>query len=331
MSETLTLPGFEPMESTESTRSAEASPARTSRSLERVQVLTESEADYGESTPVSLASFDRASCSWRTSGLFAVEDSPAFLETLPRSLTWDRHTLSLLPPLVRLIYGTGSGSSLPTPTAKLGDARRGMPSAETAALRMAQGRRNLDDALALLPTPCAVDGKDGQTGDLYARLANVGRQRRSLMPTPTAGDASSSGSRNTATSKAHPGVSLTDWARGDGGTGRLLPTPQAHDAMTPKTPEQIEAMRARAKPRKGGGPPGINNLNEWAARQATTLLPTPQAQDHRNCADYSDGSRGHSPQLRHLGRGRLNPRFVEWMMNFPEGWTDVPEGSSATR
>lgn len=115
---------------------------------------------------------------------------------------------------------------------------------------MGQGRRNLDDALALLPTP-------------------------------TAGDASSSGSRNTATSKAHPGVSLTDWARGDGGTGRLLPTPQA--------------------------------------------------QDHRNCADYSDGSRGHSPQLRHLGRGRLNPRFVSWMMGFPEGWTDVPEGSSATR
>jgi hypothetical protein len=170
MSETLTLPGFEPMESTESTRSAEASPARTSRSLERVQVLTESEADYGESTPVSLAIFDRASSSWRTSGLFAAEDSPLYSETLPRSGMTRSGTLSLLPPLVRLIYGTGSGSSLPTPTAKLGDARRGMPSAETAALRMAQGRRNLDDALALLPTPCAVDGKDGQTGDLYARV-----------------------------------------------------------------------------------------------------------------------------------------------------------------
>lgn len=289
MSETLTLPGFEPMESTESTRSAEASPARTSRSLERVQVLTESEADYGESTPVSLASFDRASCSWRTSGLFAAEDSPLYSETLPRSGMTRSGTLSLLPPLVRLIYGTGSGSWLPTPMHSDVDRPR--------------------------RSPGSIERGGGPV----------------LLPTPTAGDANSSGSRNTATSKAHPGVSLTDWARGDGGTGRLLPTPQAHDAMTPKTPEQIEAMRARAKPRKGGGPPGINNLNEWAARQATTLLPTPQAQDHRNCADYSDGSRGHSPQLRHLGRGRLNPRFVEWMMNFPEGWTDVPEGSSATR
>ena len=97
--------------------------------------------------------------------------------------------------------------------------------------------------------------------------------QRGLIPTPTAGDASASGSRNTATSKAHPGLSLTDWARGDGGTGRLLPTPQA--------------------------------------------------EDHRNCADYSDRSRGHSPQLRHLGKGRLNPRFVEWMMGYPPGWTDL--------
>jgi hypothetical protein len=40
------------------------------------------------------------------------------------------------------------------------------------------------------------------------------------VPTPTVGDSRSAGSRNTATSKAKPGTSLTDWARGDGGTGR---------------------------------------------------------------------------------------------------------------
>lgn len=88
----------------------------------------------------------------------------------------------------------------------------------------------------------------------------------------TAGDAKASGSRNTATSKAHPGLSLTDWARGDGGAGRLMPTLQA--------------------------------------------------EDHRNCADYSDRSRGHSPQLRHLGSGRLNPRWCEPFMGYPPGWTD---------
>ena len=43
-----------------------------------------------------------------------------------------------------------------------------------------------------------------------------------LVPwtTPSASDAASAGSRNTPTSKAHPGQSLTDQARGDSGTGR---------------------------------------------------------------------------------------------------------------
>ena len=40
------------------------------------------------------------------------------------------------------------------------------------------------------------------------------------------------------------------------------PTPQAHDAACPKTPEQIKEMRARAPKRVSGGPPGISNLNE---------------------------------------------------------------------
>jgi DNA (cytosine-5)-methyltransferase 1 len=46
--------------------------------------------------------------------------------------------------------------------------------------------------------------------------------RKGLWPTPTAGDAAASGSRNTATSKAHLGISLTDAVRDDGGKGREL-------------------------------------------------------------------------------------------------------------
>jgi hypothetical protein len=34
------------------------------------------------------------------------------------------------------------------------------------------------------------------------------------------GDSKQAGSRNTATSKANPGVSLTDWSKQDGGQGR---------------------------------------------------------------------------------------------------------------
>lgn len=45
---------------------------------------------------------------------------------------------------------------------------------------------------------------------------------------------------------------------------KAWPTPQAHDAMSPKTPEQIEAARERAAPRETGGKPGFRNLNEVA-------------------------------------------------------------------
>ena len=206
-SETLPLPGFEPMALTESTPFVAGSHARTSAQPARVPAWTVSDPASGENMRASLASFDPASRSWRTSGLFAVEDSPLFSQTLPRSGMTRSGMLYLLPPLVRITYVTESGSSRP------------------------------------------------------------------LAPTMTASDANGAGSRNAAGSKAHPGLSLTDWALGDGGRGRLMPTLQA--------------------------------------------------EDHRNCVDYSDRSRGHSPQLRHLGSGRLNPQFCEQYMGYPLDWTAV--------
>lgn len=234
-----TLPLFDSvtLESGLSTPSAADSRAKTSRWLEAVQVCSESEADFGESSPAWLASFDHASRSWRTSGLFEAEDSPQFSQTLPRSGMTRNGTLYLLPPLVRLIYASGCGSSqlLPTPTQDSATMRTG---------RYAQGGMPLSlAATRLMPTPLASDAEQAGGLSAYER-----------------------GTR---------GLSLTTWARLDVGS--------------------------------------------------RPMLPTPQAQDHRNCADYSDGSRGHSPQLRHLGSGRLNPRFVEWMMGFPPGWTDASE------
>lgn len=93
----------------------------------------------------------------------------------------------------------------------------------------------------------------------------------------------------------------------------LLPTPLASDS------EQAGGLKAYE-----AGIRGLS-LTGWARMNSPDLLPTSQAQDFRNCADYSDGSRGKSPQLRPLGTGRLNPRFVEWMQGFPAGWTDMED------
>jgi DNA (cytosine-5)-methyltransferase 1 len=48
---------------------------------------------------------------------------------------------------------------LPTPSAHLDPGERGFPSQETAAARLASGRRNLEDAVALLPTPTVADSR----------------------------------------------------------------------------------------------------------------------------------------------------------------------------
>jgi hypothetical protein len=258
--ETLPLPGFEPMASDPLKPSAGASRAKTSRSLVRVQVLTESEAAYGVNMRVWLASFDRATSSWKTSGLSGVEDLPQFSETLPRSGMTLNGTLYLLPPLVRLIYASGSGSSpapLSTPTASMGD--RG-------------GRGDLLQQLR---------GNNSPTGHYKA-----------LLPTPTTDMVT-----NRIKPYAQGGTPLTM---------ALMPTPTVQDA------EQAGGAGCIDRGNRG--------LSLYAAAKRG-LLPSPGASDARNAADYSNGSRDHSPQLRHLGSGRLNPRFVESMMRLPQDWT----------
>lgn len=141
--------------------------------------------------------------------------------------------------------GTGlaeAGSPLwPTPTARLGDPKRGMPSSEHAAQRWESGRRNLDDAVRLWPTPTASMGEHG--GLVTPAKA---RERGTLVEAVSA---------------------------------RIFPTPMARDSQ--RGAATAETMQRRAL--------------------KTNTGPT-----------LSD----------HLG-GPLNPDWVEWLMGFPIGWTDL--------
>ncbi|MBX6357906.1 MAG: DNA (cytosine-5-)-methyltransferase [Micromonosporaceae bacterium] len=112
----------------------------------------------------------------------------------------------------------GELTLLPTPNAAQGRGT-GTPSRETAERRMyVEGRRFLDDAVALLPTPRASDGahggpnQRGSSGGLMLPSAVM------LLPTPTAMDAHSA--RNATSgrkqdSKHHDGWTLGDVAYAD--------------------------------------------------------------------------------------------------------------------
>jgi len=180
-----------------------------------------------------------------------------------------------LPPLAPLTFGTASGL-LPTVTAQSYGSTN-------------NGTRGHGTAFNTAGTP----GLDTMA-------------RRGLIPTPTAGDAKSSGSRNLEGSKAHAGVSLTDYVRfGNSNTPRrMLPTPTA-------TLASHGGRITPSKAREGG------MLTE--AISARTFFPTPQAHDHRSGNGFDPSGRGHSPQLRHLTGGLLNPAWVLWLMGFPDG------------
>lgn len=126
----------------------------------------------------------------------------------------------------------------------------------------------------------------------------------------------------------------------------LWPTPVAHDDN--KSPEAHLAMKQRMggnrtaitslqvmvkalerqmwpTPTKAvglGGPgnsgrDGGDNLRTAVAK----ALPTPNARDWRSGKGRQDN--GHSPQLPEVIGGQLNPTWVEWLMGWPLGWTDL--------
>jgi len=157
----------------------------------------------------------------------------------------------------------------------------------------------------ILPTPTVMDSlnkplplrtiakesikKNGFRGINLSNLPH-------LMPTPTASD-------GTRTSKTYGAGNLTLF-----GKVSQLPTPTANDAHNqtfPKSQSKRESLVGK-----------IMNL------------PTPTTSGNQLCPSEmkKGGSFDNLKQISNLhgGQGtRLSPLFVEWMMGFPTGWTDL--------
>lgn len=95
--------------------SAAGSPAKTSPQLELARASTEPKAVSGENTQGSLASFDPATSSWRTSQLCLFGGLAEFSETFPRSGTMRNGSVYQRAPWLPHTHGTECGLWL-TPT-----------------------------------------------------------------------------------------------------------------------------------------------------------------------------------------------------------------------
>lgn len=267
---------------------------------------------------------------------FRLENRVQLLPT-PLSRDWkDGRPVDGVP--VGSVLGRVVWSLLPTPVASGWEysdedlaKRREMgraPLLSEAARELAIGRRP-----ALLPTPRATRGGSST-------------ESQALLPTPNTLDhiekRTTHAGGNPTLQGAVGGVSPTDAARhaarGGSESQALMPTPRAADYKGATSRSDTTDQRAAN---------GTANLPEFAVSR---LLPTPMVGSTSDAAhgqisgqfraDMADAlarfgeyagavARWESvigrPAPDATERGRLSPRFVEWMMGLPEGWvTDVP-------
>lgn len=270
----------------------EASHAKTSARLEKVQESTESDRDCGASLHGLFARFDRVSRLWRTPQTSLVEGLDVFSATWPRWGTmrngacWERPTLelhtneiesgSLLPTLTASAYGTNQGGA----AGRVGKVR---PSLQTMAAKgllptltvfgnynrkgvSPQSGDGLATAIAKLPTLRRTDGDRGGRGDPIQALRG---NQNSHFKMPT--------------------LQARDWK---GSSGRSM---KGEECDLPTAVRMMPTLTARCAKE-------TTFCQSEMARNSPNLAATIMSEDQSN-------------------GGPLNPEWCEWFMGWPIGWT----------
>lgn len=163
--------------------------------------------------------------------------------------------------------------------------------------------------LQSVPTPTVAGnynrkGASANSGDGLATWAR-------MWPTPRASEPGR-------TTEGY-GRGLAELVEGKQQKARLWPTPQARDYRGGSSPE---SARMERKQSRGFSP----NLND-----AVLFWPTPCSSAAKGSSPASltckNRKEGSNDQLDHAvmatGGGQLNPVWVEWLMNWPLGWTQA--------
>ena len=245
------------------------------------------------------------------------------------------------------IEETESGSSertWRTPDAHCG---RGGSSKERMQMKLDKGMPiSLNDQVAhpdlMWPTPASRDWKGGSPGTIkedksgkpYREAKNsktkwgltldaaVVYQQKKMFPTPAARDYKDTG-ENTDYEKLAKKSKLAGAVK-----SKMYPTPRSSIGMSMSMDTVVKTMDSNDRGYKG-------NLEERVAIEQK-MWPTPNASDNRDRGNMSDPAiqrriaKGKQVGLTMAvkdkpGKGTLNPEWVEWLMGYPPGWTDISD------
>ncbi len=188
--------------------------------------------------------------------------------------------------------------------------------------------------LYLLPTPERRTSANA-SGLLAAPTATANQLSPSMMKhpsclmwaTPTTMDSlppKSADALHREATVARPGRSKPANLRDQVSNARNWPTPAARDYKGARKPETMA---------KTGRNPNTNSLPdavEFQPIEPARNWPTPNASDHiQRKTSKSWAAKGRTnfvlsnPEVTGVEGGRLNPQWVEWLMGWPLGWTDL--------
>jgi hypothetical protein len=342
-----TSPKFKATSSSPLTCSPEDSPVRTSAKPGNEPESKALAQAFGLNSPALLGSFDPGTCSLKTSQacLFGT-DYQEYLETFPDSGMWESGEVYELQTSAPPIFESES-LLWPTPVKDQMRCSTRVPGT---------GGKILSQEAIHWPTANAHDGT-GKRGPGF-NLTDHHYKPHDLCtmadqwPTPqhsdyTGANNSGSGSQSTkalATTSEHwqtpHGMSNRDFRGKVGGCGGgefgkqanhwtppLFPTPASRDYRTPNK----QSYQERSGTKKG------EQLQNFVEHSPLWTTPTADDGPRNRSFKYAQGGTPLSLQAQQIQNGppscepgqtsrppssrRLNPRFVEWLMGFPIGWT----------
>ena len=318
-------------------------PVRTSAPPEKAQASPESDPGFGLIWPALSARFDRATSSWRIHPCLFPEDSIPCSIALPRWGVMRGGELSELTTSAPLISGIGSGSGVNWPTIKSTDGERGGRGDLIQAVR-----GNPNSHYKMWQTPVADDAIDRAKGKMNSRGEPKLSAQVKMWATPCAQMANGEPEaflerkRRSVARGNSMGISLTDLNMQVKAAERgLWPTPTVNGKHNRKgmsknsgdglstavksfpTPTSSMATMADMEQARFAG-----NSDKRPSYQEAKAFRTPNASDARGWSHQSQAEREAKGQQVRLGHqlkagGSLNPTWVEWLMGWPLGWTDL--------